>query len=106
MWRVQITLVVIAVILVVSLAIDVVILLRSGDESADSSPGQIGIEQPAESLGTQIGVGEYEVEVRRPGEQGVGEDRDDVRRPRGQDVDEDEDEERRLREEEEDQGRD
>lgn len=106
MWRVQITLVVIAVILVVSLAIDVVILLRSGDESAGSSLGRIGIEQPVESLGAQIGVGEYEGEIRRPVEQGVGEDGDEVRRARGQDVAEDEDEERRLREEEEEQGRD
>jgi len=90
MWRVQITLVVIAVILVVSLAIDVVILLRSGDESAGSSLGQIGIEQSADSLGTRIGVVE---------------DQDKVR-PRERGVREDEDEERRLREEEEEQGRD
>lgn len=107
MWRVQITLVVISVVTVLSLAINVVILLRSGDETAGSSLGQISIEQPVESLGTQLGVGGDEGEVRRPGEQGVGGDRDEVRRPRRQDVEEDdEDEERRLREEEEEQGRD
>ena len=58
--------------LVVSLAIDVVILLRTGDETAGSSLGQVGIEQPVESLGTQIDVGADEGELRRSGDQGVG----------------------------------
>ena len=55
MRRMQIMLAVIAVIAIVSLAFDVAILFRLRDGPASSSPGQIEIEQPADSLGGQFG---------------------------------------------------
>ena len=60
MRRMQIMLAVIAVIAIVSLAFDVVILFRLGDGPVSSSPGQIGIEQPSDSLGGQLGDEEDE----------------------------------------------
>ncbi len=55
MRRMQIMLAVIAVIAIVSLAFDIVILFRIGDGSVSSGPGEIKIEQPADSLGGQFG---------------------------------------------------
>ena len=55
MRRLQIMLAVIAVIAIVSLAFDVAILFRLGDGPVSSSPDQIEIEQPADSLGGQFG---------------------------------------------------
>ena len=64
MRRLQIMLAVIAVIAIVSLAFDVAILLRLNDGPASSSPGQIEIEQPTDSLGGQLGptIGPRETE--------------------------------------------
>jgi len=55
MRRLQIMLAVIAVIAIVSLAFGIVISFRLGDGPASSSPGQIEIEQPADSLGGRFG---------------------------------------------------
>ena len=45
MERIQITLTAIAVIAIVSLAMNIAILIRSGDGSTGSRPGQFGVEQ-------------------------------------------------------------
>ena len=55
MRRMQIMLAVVAVIAIVSLAFDIVILFRLGDGIVSPGPGQIEIEQPADSLGGQFG---------------------------------------------------
>ena len=64
MRRMQIMLAVIAVMAIVSLAFDVAILFRLNDVPASSSPGQIEIEQPPDSLGGQFGptIGPRETE--------------------------------------------
>ena len=58
MGRIQISLTAIAVIAIVSLAMSIAILIRSGDVSTGSSPGQFGVEQVGESLGAQVGEDE------------------------------------------------
>ena len=56
MGRIQVTLAAIAVIAIVSLAMNIAILVRSGDGSTGASPGQFAIEQASdESLGAQVG---------------------------------------------------
>ena len=55
---IQITLAAIAVIAITSLAMNIAILIRSGDGSAGSRPGQFGVEQAGESLGAQLGEDE------------------------------------------------
>lgn len=71
MERIQITLTAIAVIAIVSLAMNIAILIRSGDGPTGPRPGQFGVEQAGESLGLQLGEDEErqlaEDEERGPG---------------------------------------
>ena len=54
MGRIQIALTAIAVIAIVSLAMNIAILIRSGDGPTGPVPGQFGIEEVGESLGAQL----------------------------------------------------
>ena len=62
MKRMQIMLAVIAIIAIVSLALDTVILFRLGDGSGISGSGQIEIQQPDDSLGGQLSPREEDEE--------------------------------------------
>ena len=70
MERIQITLTAIAVIAIVSLAMNIAILIRSGDGSTGSRPGQFGVEQAGESLGLQLGEDEERQLAEEEEEQG------------------------------------